>query len=173
MCHKTLFPFLWILTLCDYQNCDHDLVTSFGDLGEDRDYIRNFCFAFRLRINVAQSRLSSQSFLHFSRGQGSGRVRQDWLLMAMQAAAGILVVHARLDARIALRGTGSATVRFRRAAQVALIALACAAVASAILARGWIALALLLVVKGYWYDLHGQRDPATLQMPLKKLVNER
>ena len=39
--------------------------------------IRNFRFAFRLRINVPQSRLRSQSFLHFSRGQGSGRVRQD------------------------------------------------------------------------------------------------
>lgn len=92
-----------------------------------------------------------------------------WLLMAMQSTAGILVVHARLDARIALRGTGSATDRFRRAAQVALIALACAAVAAAILVRGWIALALLLAVTGYWYDLHGQRDPATLQIPLKKI----
>ena len=53
-----------------------------------------------------------------------------WLLMAMQAAAGILVVHARLDARIALRGSGSATVRFRRAAQAAIVALACAAAAA-------------------------------------------
>ncbi len=32
-----------------------------------------------------------------------------WLLMAMQATAGILVVHARLDARIALRGTAPAS----------------------------------------------------------------
>ena len=92
-----------------------------------------------------------------------------WLLMAMQSTAGILVVHARLDARIALRGAGPATHRFRRAAQVALIALACAAVAAAILVRGWIALALLLAVTGYWNDLHGQRDPATLQIPLKKV----
>jgi hypothetical protein len=89
--------------------------------------------------------------------------------MAMQAAAGILVVHARLDARIALRGAGSATVRFRRAAQAAIVALACAAAAAAVLARGWIALALLLAATGYWYDLDRQRDPASLQMPLKKV----
>jgi len=92
-----------------------------------------------------------------------------WLLMAMQAAAGILVVHARLDARIALRGAGSAAHRFRRAAQVAIIALVCASVAAGVLARGWIALALLLAAAGYAYDLHAQRDPAALQLPLKKV----
>ena len=92
-----------------------------------------------------------------------------WLLMAMQAAAGILVVHARLDARIALRGAGPATDSFRRAAQAAIVALACAAAAAAMLARGWIALALLLAVTGYGYDLRRQRDPASLQMPLKKV----
>jgi hypothetical protein len=92
-----------------------------------------------------------------------------WLLMAMQATAGILVVHARLDARIASRGTAPASEQFRSAAQVALSALACAAVAAAILGHGWIALALLMVVMGYWYNLRGQRDPATLQIPLKKV----
>jgi hypothetical protein len=46
-----------------------------------------------------------------------------WLLMAMQATAGILVVHARLDARIASRRTAPANERFRRAAQVSLGAL--------------------------------------------------
>ena len=92
-----------------------------------------------------------------------------WLLMAMQATAGILVVHARLDARIALRGSGPASEQFRRAAQVALIALACAAVTAIILRRGWIALALLVAVMGYWYDLRSQRDAARLQLPLKKV----
>jgi len=92
-----------------------------------------------------------------------------WLLMAMQSTTGILVVHARLDARIALRGTVPATERFRRAAQVSLIVLTCASLAAAMLARGWIALALLLAVMGYWNDLDGQRDPATLQIPLKKV----
>jgi hypothetical protein len=90
-----------------------------------------------------------------------------WLLMAMQATAGILVVHARLDAHIALRGTAPASERFRRAAQVSLGALTCAAVTATILGRGWIAVALLVLLMGYWYELRGQRDPATLQIPLK------
>jgi len=90
-----------------------------------------------------------------------------WLLMAMQAAAGILVVHARLDARIASRLPAPSRDRFRRAAQVSLSALACAALTAAILGRGWIALALLVVVIGYGYDLRSQRDPAGIQLPLK------
>jgi hypothetical protein len=92
-----------------------------------------------------------------------------WLLMAMQATAGILVVHARLDARIALRGTAPASDQFRRAAQLALSVLFCAAVVAIILQRGWIALALLAAVMGYWYDLRSQRDSARLQTPLKKV----
>jgi hypothetical protein len=90
-----------------------------------------------------------------------------WLLMAMQATAGILVVHARLDARIASRGSAPSRERSRQAAQVSLSTLACAAVTAAILGRGWIALALLVVVTGYGYDLRGQRDTAGLQLPLK------
>lgn len=92
-----------------------------------------------------------------------------WFLMAMQATAGILVVHARLDARIASRGTAPASEGYRRAAQVALSVLACAAIAAAILRRGWIALALLLLVAGYWSDLRGQRDNVALQIPLKRV----
>lgn len=90
-----------------------------------------------------------------------------WLLMTIQATTGILVVHARLDARIASRGTQPARQRFRRAAQISLSILVCAAVTAAILGRGWIALALFVVVMGYWYDLRRQRDPAALQLPLK------
>jgi len=50
---------------------------------------------------------------------------------------------------------------------VSLGALTCAAVTAAILGRGWIAVALLVLVMGYWYDLRGQRYPAALQIPLK------
>jgi hypothetical protein len=92
-----------------------------------------------------------------------------WLLLAMQATAGILVVHARLDARIALRGTTPASHQFRRAAMVALVVLAGAAVTAATLRRGWIALALLTVVMGYWYDLRRQRNREDLQLSLKKV----
>ena len=92
-----------------------------------------------------------------------------WLLLAMQPAAGILVVHARLDARIASRGTALADEGHRRAAYAVLIVLAGAAVGAAFLRRGWIALALLVVVAGYWYDLRAQRDIAALQVPLKRV----
>jgi hypothetical protein len=92
-----------------------------------------------------------------------------WFFMAMHATAGILVVHARLDARIALRGSEAASLQFRRSAQVALIALACAAVVAALLGRTWIALALLVPVVGYWYDLRSQRNADSLQLPLKRV----
>jgi len=96
-----------------------------------------------------------------------------WLLLAMQATAGILVVHARLDARIAARiasrSAAPAREDFRRAAQLSLFVLACAAVAAIVLRRGWIASALLVAVVGYGYDLRRQRNTATLQIPLTKI----
>lgn len=90
-----------------------------------------------------------------------------WALIAMQASAGILVVHARLDARIALRKNAATSQQFRRAAQVALGVLLCAAFSAAIFRYRWIALALALAVVGYAYDLKRQKDPVSLQMPLK------
>ncbi len=92
-----------------------------------------------------------------------------WFLMAIQATAGILVVHSRLDARVATRGTKPASVQFRHAAGVALGVLLSASVVATILRRGWIALALLLVVVGYANDLRRQRDFAALQTPLKTI----
>jgi hypothetical protein len=88
-------------------------------------------------------------------------------LAALQASAGILVVHARLDARIALRKAAAASQQFRHAAQAALGLLLCAALAAMILRHGWIALALTLAVVGYAYDLRRQKDSASLQMALK------
>ncbi len=97
-----------------------------------------------------------------------------WLLLALQATTGILVVHARLDARIKARkiasGADSAatpdTAHFRRAAFLSLAVLLSASFAAASLARGWIALALLVAVSGYWIDLRSQRNPVALQTPL-------
>lgn len=97
-----------------------------------------------------------------------------WLLLAMQATTGILVVHARLDARIQTRKNGSGLVsgdvsgaeKFRRAAFVSLAVLLGASIAAAVLGRFWIALGLLIAAAGYGYDLRSQRDPAALQMPL-------
>lgn len=90
-----------------------------------------------------------------------------WFLMAIQATAGILVVHSRLDARIAARATIPASEQFRSAAQISLGVLLCAAVFATILRRGWIALALVVAAVGYGYDLRRQRDAAALQTPLK------
>jgi len=96
-----------------------------------------------------------------------------WLLLALQATAGILVVHARLDARIAARivsrSAAPAREEFRHAAQISLIVLACAAVAAIVLRRRWVALALLVAVLGYGYDLHRQRNTDALQIPLTKV----
>jgi hypothetical protein len=96
-----------------------------------------------------------------------------WPLLALQATAGILVVHARLAARIAVRIPSRAAVParedFRRAAQISLIVLVCAAVTAIVLRRGFVALALLVAVVGYGYDLHCQRSTAALQIPLKKV----
>jgi YwiC-like protein len=92
-----------------------------------------------------------------------------WMLMAMQATAGILVVHARLDARIALRRAVPASPQFRRAAFVALAVLAAAGIASLVLRRFAIALALCLAALGYAWDLRSQRDSKSLQMPLQRV----
>lgn len=92
-----------------------------------------------------------------------------WALIAMQASAGILVVHARLDARIALRKATATSHQFRHAAQIALALLLCASIVAAAVRRGWIALALALAIAGYAYDLDRQKDSASLQMPLKSV----
>jgi len=92
-----------------------------------------------------------------------------WFLLAIQAAAGILVVHARLDARIAARGKAPGAEAYRRAAWIAIIVLTAAAVAAASLGRVWIALALLLASAGYSYDLRRQRDLSALRLPLTRV----
>jgi len=89
-----------------------------------------------------------------------------WALLAMQAAAGILVVHARLDAVIALRRNLSASGDYRRAAFIAILALASAAIVMFALNRWWLALAMLLAATGYSYDLRRQKRPAELARPL-------
>jgi hypothetical protein len=90
-----------------------------------------------------------------------------WALIALQASAGILVVHARLDARIALRKASPASLQFRRAAQVAVAVLLCAAIMAFTFDHIWIALAFAIAAIGYAYDLIRQKNPASLQMPLK------
>ena len=76
-------------------------------------------------------------------------------------------MHARLDARIALRRTTPRSLQFRRAAQVLLGVLAAAALTAAVLGHMGITVALLLVTGGYAYDLIRQKDSAALQVSLK------
>ena len=89
-----------------------------------------------------------------------------WLLMALQATTGILVVHARLDARIVMRSASRSVQNFRRSAKIAVFVLALTAVGFGLLGHGWVALALLIATTGYANDLYRQRDSAALQMPL-------
>jgi len=89
-----------------------------------------------------------------------------WALITLQASAGILVVHARLDARIALRGK-IVGEHFRHAAEITLGVLACAAITAVALRHVWIALALIVAAAGYAYDLVRQRDSAALLLPLE------
>ncbi len=89
-----------------------------------------------------------------------------WLFLALQAATGILVVHARLDARIALRNAAKATQEFRRKALAAVVVLAGVAAAAGVMKHSIVAMALLVAVAGYGYDLYRQREASDLQRPL-------
>lgn len=92
-----------------------------------------------------------------------------WLLSALQAATGIFVVHARLDARIAARKGVAPDSGSRRAAWLCQIVLLLAAALSAYWGRFWISAALALAAAGYWLELRRQKDPASLQMTLQRV----
>jgi len=92
---------------------------------------------------------------------------QLWLLCALQATVGIFVVHARLDARIAARKGQDTPIENRRAALLCLMLLIAVAGWFAVSDRFWIAAALALAAAGYLLDLLRQKNPVSLQMPLK------
>jgi hypothetical protein len=92
-----------------------------------------------------------------------------WLLSALQAAAGIFVVHARLNARIAANKGGVSDGGSRRAAFLAKLSLIVAAISFAFLQRFWIAAALLSAAACYLMELRRQTDTRSLQMPLTRV----
>ncbi len=92
-----------------------------------------------------------------------------WLLCALQSTAGIFVVHARLDARIAARKGGTAASENQRAALFCQVVLVSAAVVFASMARPWIAVALWIAAIGYWAELRRQRQAESLRMPLTRV----
>lgn len=92
-----------------------------------------------------------------------------WMLCATQAAAGIFVVHARLDARIAARRGQPAENQNRRAAIVCEAVLVACAVFFTFVARVWLAVALIVAATGYLAELTRQKNQESLQMPLKRV----
>jgi hypothetical protein len=92
-----------------------------------------------------------------------------WLLCGLQATAGILVVHARLEARIAARRSQPVDRTWRRPAFCAAVALLGASGVAAVGRQPWIAAALALAGAGYLYDLRRQTNPQSLQMALTKV----
>jgi len=92
-----------------------------------------------------------------------------WALCALQAAAGIFVVHSRLDAVIAARKHQDAESGSRRAAVLSVAALALSACGFASVRTFWIAAALLTAAAGYAFELRRQGQAAALQLPLKRV----
>ena len=92
-----------------------------------------------------------------------------WILCALQSAAGIFVVHARLDARIAARKGCAPDSHNARAAFICQIVLIFGAVLFASLGRYWIAAALLIAAGCYLAEMRRQKNPESLQMPLKRV----
>jgi hypothetical protein len=92
-----------------------------------------------------------------------------WLLSALQASAGVFVVHARLDARIASRRKLPPPPSSRRASWTAQASLAVAAVAAASLHLLWIAAALTLAAAAYSLELIRQRNPESFNIPLRHI----
>lgn len=91
---------------------------------------------------------------------------QLWLLLAVQAAAGIFTVHARLEARKAGRVESADKTASRRSALVFSALLALSGVAAVAADNYWIGGALLLAAAGYWLDLRRQLRPESLRTPL-------
>jgi hypothetical protein len=92
-----------------------------------------------------------------------------WLLCFLQSAAGIFVVHARLDARVALRKGKTAEHRNRRAALLCQLGLLIAAVCFFVMGRPWITGGLVVAATGYLFELQRQTNRESLQMPLKRV----
>lgn len=92
-----------------------------------------------------------------------------WIFSAMQATAGILVVHARLDARIAARKDAPSPTHRRRAAYVAQAAVMAAAIVAVVAGRLRIAAGLMLTAVCYVAELRRQQDPASLRVPLTRV----
>ncbi len=89
-----------------------------------------------------------------------------WAMTAAHAAAGILVVHARLEARIAARSHKTLAPRFRLPAQVMQAALLAGALLFLVAGRPVLAAALVLSATVHLWDLYHLTSPRSLATPL-------
>ncbi len=92
-----------------------------------------------------------------------------WVLCALQAVAGIFVVHARLEARIALRNGTAAQRQSRRMAFFTMGLIIISFASATFLERLWIAAALALTAGCYLAELQRQRHRTSLEMSLKRV----
>lgn len=92
-----------------------------------------------------------------------------WLFSALQAVAGIFVVHARLDARIGARKGAIRAGGTRKAAFLSQLVLALVAVVSLSIGWSWISFALVAAAISYLIELRRQRDELSLQLPLNRV----
>ena len=92
-----------------------------------------------------------------------------WFLSALQATAGIFVVHARLDARIAARKKEIPPNGARRATQFCIIALLLTACYFSAISNWPITAALAIAAAGYQFDLKRQSRPDQLNLPLSSV----
>lgn len=89
-----------------------------------------------------------------------------WAMTAAHAAAGILVVHARLEARIAARSHKTLASRFRLPAQALQVILLAGALLCVVAGRALLAGALLLSAAVHLWDLYHLTSPRSLATPL-------
>ena len=92
-----------------------------------------------------------------------------WCLCAAQATGGILVVHARLEARITARKGAEGTTGTRTAAFLIQMLLMSLGVCFFLAGRRMIGVALILAGGFYLAELQRQRNTASLQMPLRRV----
>jgi hypothetical protein len=92
-----------------------------------------------------------------------------WALSAANASAAILVVHSRMERRVALRKAPGMKLRLRAPAVAAQMLLLLGALVVAALGRLWIAAALLLSSGAHLWDLHQQRDVSLVKIPFRRV----
>jgi hypothetical protein len=92
-----------------------------------------------------------------------------WVLCSMQAAAGIFVVHARLEARVAMHKERPLDRTSRHPALLVSFVLVGLSPFALLARQMWIAAALAVAGAWYLYELHRQKDAASLQLPLTQV----